>query len=448
MATKKKIKRKINSYSHTKSVKEQVESIKEEFQKTKKKKIVDLTRKLKVINKKIEKNDFTCEDINSYLRLLDEQKSLKQEIKNIENDENIKELEEYSKFIDIDSFSSNSENDILYKPRDDDNAIKNTKVLNRFLKTSSTPYPVFEQKESSETKSIEVDYVEINPDDQLLEDQSPQERSIIKSYTYTPLRDADDPLVDNNKSSNNNFTLKDNMGLKKINPIHEKIIDYRLIAPKSAEKFICPTCACSLIHDENRGILSCTICGLQRDYFDASNNTGQSFYTNKKNFGTQKINNQFDKILNYFDPEKWIEIEDSAYEEIIQEIRMTENVSYVSALRIRDILKKKKMRAYYRNVVQIYSHLNGKPVPIMTKELKAEFQQKFKMLKIPCDKHKGDRKNFLSYPLVFKKLCAHIGCKEFISFYDIVKPSKSIKIQEAIWEKMCTRELGWYYDPD
>jgi hypothetical protein len=84
----------------------------------------------------------------------------------------------------------------------------------------------------------------------------------------------------------------------------------------------------------------------------------------------------------------------------------------------------------------------------MSKEVKHEFLQAFKLLQNPWLKYKGNRKNFLSHPLVFKKLCRRLGYKQYIPFIDIVKSTKNLIIQEKIWEKMCTLDLGWEYECD
>ena len=458
MSTKKQTKRKITSYYQNK-----------------KKRLTEAKKKLAGINKKLKRN-FEREEINIFRKLIEERNQAKQDIEDIENDKEKLELDEFVKTEvppELLSSNNNSENSVIYKPRDDDNSNiigggNVDKPTNRFSKAIITAYPSFagdnvnnvDDNDTTTPFIEEDDYVQVSFDDQV-DDQVDDNnlttviisttRSAVKSHTYTPLRDIDDENSSSNNNNRQQLTLKDDVVIPKINLFHERILDYSLITPRLAEKDICSLCITPLIHDEDEGRLSCVKCGTSRPYIDTSNNTGQFFYTNSKAAGSQKINNQFDIILGYFDTEKWMEIEPHICDAIVDEIRRVtpeDTTLHISAIKIRDILKKKKFKKYYRNVVQIYSHLTSIPTPTMTKEVKALFQHTFKMLKIPYEKHKGKRKNFLSYPLTFKKLCKHLGYDEFIQFLDIVKVSASSLIQEKIWEKMCIHELGWDYQSD
>jgi hypothetical protein len=460
----KKSKRKLNSSSsEIQSVAEQVDGIREYLEKKiKKKKLNELKKQLVIINKELKRN-FTYEQINLFRDLKEQHASLTQEIDSIQSGKKLAEFENYIKTLDLGAFqTTNSEDRLIFKSDDD---IDTFSPLTKLVTPSSSKTEAIAICTQS---AEEADYVEVKSEDQL--DNSSElfdsisilkygagagagagagMAPLINTHTYTPLRDADGAPPTSATKKKKKFTLKDDMPLRKINEINEKIVDYNLIAPKQADRDICPNCVKPLIHSEEEAILSCIECGIFRPHIDTSNNTAQSYYfTSRSANGGQKYNNQFDTILSYFDVENWVEIAETVYETIRKEVRMTEEPITISSLRIRDILRKYKLRQYYGNVVQIYSHLNGRITPVMTKEKKGSFQHAFKMLKIPYEKHKGDRKNFLSYALTFKKLCKHLSYEEFIPFLDIVKSTKSLRKQEKIWENMCVYELGWDYECD
>lgn len=481
MLSAKRGKRKLNSSLETKSVAEQVESVREYLaKKIKKKNLTDLRKKLAFLNKEL-KNNFTHEQINYFRDLKEQHVQTLKEIDDITTDKKLIEFENYVKSLNIENFqTTNSEDQLIFKctPVAHMESIESIEYIESMDSISKLDgVDKFKLGNDNYLSFEEVDYVPINQEHQLDNNSElcdsisvlkyssststapslPNVHVHINTHTFTPLMDIDAIInqQQQNKASKNvkcklqKFTLKADLPVREYNSLHEKIIDYNLIAPKHAERDICPNCVKPLIHSEEEAILSCIECGLFRTHIDTSNNTAQSHYfTSRTANGTQKYNIQFDIILGYFDIENWIEIPDSVYEIIRSEVKMTENTTYISSLRIRDILRHYKLKQYYRNIVQIYSHLNGIIPPVMTKEKKTSFQHAFKMLKAPFEKHKAGRTNFLSYALTFKKLCKHLGYEEYIPFLDIVKSTKSLQLQEKIWENMCVFELGWDYERD
>lgn len=244
--------------------------------------------------------------------------------------------------------------------------------------------------------------------------------------------------------------------LRKINPHEESIIDfsstpYSSLSKSMINKQVCDKCKSPYIQEEDAGILICEGCGDAMSFIDTSNNTAQSMYPQKSHSSFNKFISNFDMFLKKFDPTTWIIIESSVFDTIRGKISMDCSGpprEYITSLEIDMILRKEKtFQKYYPHIIQIYSEINGFIVPAMSKEIKNHFKQMFKQLKLPWEKHRGERTKFLSPSFVFKKLCVILDEKIFIPFIDISKFTKSILQQEMIWKKIC-HELNWDYISD
>lgn len=276
--------------------------------------------------------------------------------------------------------------------------------------------------------------------------KTPNGKESVKTITDTDGKE----LVKITEKKKHEFTLKDNMKLRKIDRISDKIVNYNLIIPRLVEPDICPNCCEPLIHSEEEAILSCTQCHILRPYIDTSNNTAQSYNSCARTNNPNQNNPQFEQILRYFDTESFVYIPNEVYELIKKEAKINGDEGEISALRIKDILRRNHIRQHYNDIVQIYSHLNGKKIPILTKNQKDLFHSCFKLIKIVYEKYKQDanRSSFLSYPLVFLKICKRLGFVEYTGFINVVKSSASLRQQESIFQKMCENELGWPYECD
>jgi hypothetical protein len=117
-------------------------------------------------------------------------------------------------------------------------------------------------------------------------------------------------------------------------------------------------------------------------------------------------------------------------------------MGYISMLKTRDILKKRQLTQFYGNIVQIFCHLNNQQRPILTEHQKNTLRLMFNKIREPFDKHKKKRKNFLSYHMVFEKLCQLLGYTDFIGYFDLLKSGKKLRVQEQIWQNICN-DLDW-----
>jgi hypothetical protein len=63
--------------------------------------------------------------------------------------------------------------------------------------------------------------------------------------------------------------------------------------------------------------------------------------------------------------------------------------------------------------------------------------QIFKEIQHPFEKHKGTRKNFLSYSYTTYKSCELLGYNEFLPLLPLLKAPQNLLKADAIWKKIC-----------
>lgn len=277
------------------------------------------------------------------------------------------------------------------------------------------------------------------------------------------------------------YTDRNKLPLRRLNDFFDKLTDWSLVVPRAAQAQVCPSCQQPLVFAEEEAVLICEFCALSRpNHMDTSSNAvtgaggsggggyggggysggggggaGSSYhggggtrglrYGGGVNGGGNKGEMaHFDAVLAHFDVDQYVRLPPEIISTIRFELHLSGLVTGASVLKIKEILKAHGWSAYYGNLVQIFTHLNGKPPPPLSSEQKTALRILFAKTRAPFLKHKGTRRNNLSYPLVFVKLCELLKYREFLPYFDILRSGKNLQGQELIWEKICN-ELGWQF---
>lgn len=487
-----------------KSLKEQIEDARQEIKKNElkipqlEKKLAKITADLKKLNNcnifKIGSNNNGNSNISlvggsielesgAYFSLLDQQAALKEEIEYIKSGKELKEFEEQVASLDLDKFqAADVENKISFRQNDVNTFVDfdiSSKRRRRVVKPNKIQIEDINKDElfvdeeapfmetaddevvNEDNKNDNVKTNEIKTNDVKLNeiktktstnknDDKINEKQVVQN-NYTPLKDVDSltdqDLFSQDIKSNELKLLKKKPEMRRMNKYFDKLTDQNLLIPQTTNKFICSTCDLPLTHSEEEAILTCPRCASFSRHIDTSNNMAQ-FNNPTKAPNNERWNESFNQILSHFKIETWVLIPLEDLEFIRERARILGlSTDHISITNIVDILKKEKKKSTYKNIVQVYSILNGVPVPPMPLSLENEFKQAFKLLQAPWEKHKGKRKTFTYHHLTFKKLCKRLKHEEFLPFIDVARSTKSLMEQEKIWEKMCG-ELNWTYEND
>ena len=99
---------------------------------------------------------------------------------------------------------------------------------------------------------------------------------------------------------------------------------------------------------------------------------------------------------------------------------------------------------FFENTTQLIGLLTKRQPRRFTNEEKSQLTRIFREIQGPFERHKGKRKNFLSYSFTLYKLCELMGLKEFLPYLPLLKAPANLLAADALWEKIC-RDLDYEF---
>ena len=217
--------------------------------------------------------------------------------------------------------------------------------------------------------------------------------------------------------------------------------------PKKRDRYFCMGCKLRKIVDYERSILVCTKCGVFEYYpvyVQSYNHTMR--YSRRKCI--YKRYDNFKTILDQFFYGGNKVVPDDAMETIRDEICNRDNILYnytipLTILILQCILKRNKMMKYKNSIYFIYFKLKSQPLPYITITEKDMMLNMFNVVSNIYDKYKpNDRKSFLNYSLVLKKLLIVLGKNDYAKYIPPLKTNSKRKELERVWE-LITKDPEW-----
>jgi len=114
--------------------------------------------------------------------------------------------------------------------------------------------------------------------------------------------------------------------------------------------------------------------------------------------------------------------------------------------RVRGFLKNIKYAHFYENIPQIIERLTRVTTKRLSMKQRETLINIFKKIQEPFERHRGRRKNFLSYSYTLYKLCELLDMDEFLPRLPLLKAHKNLLAADQIWEKICN-DVGYRYIP-
>ena len=218
-------------------------------------------------------------------------------------------------------------------------------------------------------------------------------------------------------------------------------------APKKHKRNFCIDCNLEMLIDYEKSTLVCTKCGVFEYYpvhVQSYNHTmrysrSKCIYKRYDNF--KVILNQFFYGVNKVVP-------DDVMKAIRNKICNRDNILYNYTIPLtipilECILKKKKMMKYKTSIYFIYFKLSGVPIPYITITEKDMMLNMFNVVSNIYDKYKpNDRKSFLNYSFVLKKLLIVLGINDYAKYIPPLKTNSKRKELERVWE-LITKDPEW-----
>ena len=217
--------------------------------------------------------------------------------------------------------------------------------------------------------------------------------------------------------------------------------------PKKRDRYFCMGCKLRKIVDYERSTLVCTKCGLFEYY---------PFYVSSYNHTMQPLRRKciykrydnFKVILNQFFYGGKRVVPDDVMVAIKDEIHNETNILYPYEIPLtipilECILKRNELSTYKNSIYCIYFKLSGLPTPHITTKEYNMMLKVFDVVSSIYDKYRpSNRKSFLNYSFVLKKLLIMLGKVEYAKYIPKLKTHSKQKELERVWE-LITKDPEW-----
>jgi hypothetical protein len=241
-------------------------------------------------------------------------------------------------------------------------------------------------------------------------------------------------------------------------PVHScnRVLDQYLVNVEGAvpnfdiqSQDLCPECKGAMQLYQTYSLLICKHCGRSKPFLDATASLlSFSDEYDYCSFSYKRVNH-FTEWLASIQAKETLEVPDAVLTTIMTELynQRIQNTDAVTVHKIRDILKKLKLRKYYEHVQLITCKITGRAPPRMTPEMEEKIKVCFLAASSAFQRHcPAGRKNMISYQLVLLKLCELLGYHDFLPYFMLLKGKDKLSRMDAIWAKMCA-ELDWSFIP-
>ena len=217
--------------------------------------------------------------------------------------------------------------------------------------------------------------------------------------------------------------------------------------PKKRDHYFCMGCKLRKIVDYEKSILVCIKCGVFEYYpvhVQSYNHTMR--YSRRKCI--YKRYDNFKVIINQFFYGGNRVVPDDIMETIRNEICNRDNILYNYTIPLtipilECILKRNKMMKYKNSIYFIYFKLKSQPLPYITITEKDMMLNMFNVVSNIYDKYKpNDRKSFLNYSFVLKKLLIVLGKNDYAKYIPPLKTNSKRKELGRVWE-LITKDPEW-----
>jgi len=283
---------------------------------------------------------------------------------------------------------------------------------------------------------------------------------VSSSLAVSETQKQSQPTVANSKNKiinsffkiNTEITETDNIIEKENNIVSKYLsnIDHNFIDINSIvfQTDICSKCRKGeLIPVEDEGILVCNNCFIMQPYLIENEKPSYKEPPKEVCFYAYKRINHFKEILAQFQGKETTQIPPEVIENIKIQIKKERiEISQISNLKTKEILKKLGYNKYYEHIPFIKDKMGIKP-PIMSVELEETLCNLFIELQSPYSKNCPNyRVNFLNYYYTAYKLCELLGETQYLEHLPMLKDKEKRIEQDEIWKLIC-KELNWEFIP-
>ena len=217
--------------------------------------------------------------------------------------------------------------------------------------------------------------------------------------------------------------------------------------PKKHERNFCIDCNLEMLIDYQESVLVCINCGVFEYYPVYVSSYNHAMQPSRRKCVYKRYDN-FKNILNQFFYGGNRVVPNDIMETIRGEIHNRTNILYPYGIPLtipilERILKRNELSMYKDSIYFIYFKLSGGSFTHITTKEYNTILNTFNVISSIYDKYKpNDRKSFLNYSFVLKKLLIMLGKVEYAKCIPQLKTKSRQKELERIWE-LITKDPEW-----
>lgn len=210
----------------------------------------------------------------------------------------------------------------------------------------------------------------------------------------------------------------------------------------------CNSCNKDLVYIRKDAQRVCPSCGLSTPFQEMTKeDIIRQGYVNQATY-LYKRQNHFKTWLKRTQGKETTFIDDDVIETVRSELRKQriEDISLVTHVKVREILKKLRLNRHYNHCVQITTIITGITPPQMTNEQETALLQMFERIQVPFQNiiKNETRQNMLSYSFLIHKFLEIMSWDEYLPYFPLLRSADKIQYQDWIWKKLCN-EVGFEY---
>lgn len=210
----------------------------------------------------------------------------------------------------------------------------------------------------------------------------------------------------------------------------------------------CNSCNQELLYIRKDAQRVCPSCGLSSPFQEMTKeDIVRQGYVNQATY-LYKRQNHFKTWLKRTQGKETTFIDDDVIDMVRMELKKlrVEDLSTVTHVKVREILKKLRLNKHYNHCVQITTIITGRTPPQMTNEQETALLQMFDAIQEPFQRiiQKEPRQNMLSYSFLIHKFLEIMSWDEYLPYFPLLRSADKIQYQDWIWQKLCA-EVGFEY---
>ena len=236
-------------------------------------------------------------------------------------------------------------------------------------------------------------------------------------------------------------------GQRKSSIIDEYLVDMKQAPAKvaMAARDECPKCVTKLLLHSQKSLMTCPQCGYAMTYLDATSTSTSFDDIIEYSQYSYKRASHFAMWVALCQGKEAHRVPDSILKQVMDELyqQRVRTPDEITQKRVRDILRRLKIRKGYDHVVQITERLSGIPAKRIPPEKEHILRTMFLQMQPAFERHAPKtRTNFLSYSYVLYRCFQIVGLHGMLDGLTLLKGRDKLENNDAIFRKM-SEQLGW-----